>query len=334
MTVSSIEAARTTRLFDLWLEQWAFDYKASVRLGQLAADDEFMISEYGGEFINATYGWPALLAADLPSGGPAYPLATPAVRLKVLPTEDITLMAALFNGDPAGPGEGNPQLRDASGTAFRTGDGQFWIGEAAWARNQGKDAAGLPATYKVGGWYHNQPFADERFASNGFPLDSPHSNHIPQLHQGHYGFYGVIDQALWRRPETEDQGLGAFLRFAVGPEDRSVVSKYVDGGFSFKGLIPSRGDDIAMIGFGIAKIGSHARESDADLAAFTGVNSPVRGQEVLIELSYKYQIAPYWSVQPDLQIILDPGGGAPLPSDPTRSIPSALVIGVRTALSF
>ena len=46
-------------------------------MGQLAADQEFQVTQYGGLFINHTFGWSTLPSADLPSGGPAYPLATP-----------------------------------------------------------------------------------------------------------------------------------------------------------------------------------------------------------------------------------------------------------------
>ena len=82
MTVSGIEALPSTRLYELWLEQKFFDDKVALRAGQLAADTEFLVSQYATLFVNATFGWPAITAANLPSGGPAYPLATPAVRVK------------------------------------------------------------------------------------------------------------------------------------------------------------------------------------------------------------------------------------------------------------
>ncbi len=77
MPVSNLEATPATRLFELWFEQHMFDDKLAVKVGQLAADAEFVISEGGGFFLNGTWGWPSITAADMPSGGPAYPLATP-----------------------------------------------------------------------------------------------------------------------------------------------------------------------------------------------------------------------------------------------------------------
>src|SRR5262245_62138098 len=77
MTVSYIEALATTRLSELWLEQKFLGDRLGIRFGQLAADTEFNLSSYGYQFINSTFGWPAIMAANLPSGGPAYPFATP-----------------------------------------------------------------------------------------------------------------------------------------------------------------------------------------------------------------------------------------------------------------
>ena len=104
MTVSNIEARPSTRLFEAWFEQKLFGEMASIRIGQLAANTEFTTSDFSALYLNATFGWPNILAADLPSGGPNYPLATPGVRLKVSPDDQITFIAALFNGDPSGAG--------------------------------------------------------------------------------------------------------------------------------------------------------------------------------------------------------------------------------------
>jgi len=113
--VSSIEADRTARLFELWYQQSLLGGKADVRLGQIAADQEFLASQYAGLFINSGFGWPTLASADLPAGGPAYPFATPGARVRVLPNERTTLLLGVFNGDPAANGStSDPQLRNPS----------------------------------------------------------------------------------------------------------------------------------------------------------------------------------------------------------------------------
>jgi len=72
MPISNIEATHATRLFEAWLQQEFLGGKASLRIGQLAADQEFITTSWGGLFINGTFGWPTITAANLPSGGPAY----------------------------------------------------------------------------------------------------------------------------------------------------------------------------------------------------------------------------------------------------------------------
>ena len=48
--------------------------------------------------------------------------------------------------------------------------------------------------------------------------------------------------------------------------------------------------------------------------------------EAIIELTYRWQIAPWWTIQPDVQLILHPGGSG--------AIGDALVIGLRSVLAF
>jgi porin len=336
LVVSNIEASRSTRLFDLWLQQDLFDGVLQVRAGQIAADDEFFTSQYAANFINSTFGWPGILASDLPSGGPAYPLATPGARIKLQPTGALSLSTAVFNDNPAGPGNGNPQLRDASGTSFRVNDGALVIGEAAYALNQEKDATGLPATFKLGAWYDSGRFADQHFDTTGRSLADPASSGVAAQHDGNYGVYAIVDQMIWRRPETTDNGLGAFLRLAGNPSDRNLINFYADTGVNYKGLIPSRGDDVFGVAFAYARISDAASARDRDAQSFSGSAKPVRDYEAALEIMYRAQLAPWWTVQPDLQVIFHPGGSIADPSDPRgiRTISDAVILGLRTAVTF
>ena len=100
MPVSNLEATPSTKLYELGRAASFADHLA-VKFGQLAADGEFAVSQGGAYFLNGTWGWPAIASADLPSGGPSYPLATPGVRLAINPNGRSGLTAAIYNGDPA-----------------------------------------------------------------------------------------------------------------------------------------------------------------------------------------------------------------------------------------
>ena len=102
LTVSNIEAVRGTRLADLYLEQSLFEDVVNIRIGQFAADEEFLTSDVAGVFINSTFGWPGINAVDLPGGGPAFPFSTPGIRVRYTPTDAFSLQAAAFNGNPLG----------------------------------------------------------------------------------------------------------------------------------------------------------------------------------------------------------------------------------------
>src|ERR1700722_5074311 len=100
ITVSNIEAPPSTRLFDLWLQQSLFSDAVSLRVGQIAADDEFFVSQYAPLFISSTFGWPAIMGINLPGGGPAYPVARPGARVRVALSPDFSLQAGPFSADP------------------------------------------------------------------------------------------------------------------------------------------------------------------------------------------------------------------------------------------
>jgi porin len=325
---SNIDALATTRLFTAWFQQNAFDDRLSLRIGQLAADDEFVTSPTAGGLINGTFGWPDLHSANLPSGGPAYPLATPGVRLAVKPTSELTLQAGVFSGDPAGDNcADDPQRCNRYGTTFSFSGGAFAIGELQYAVNQEKDAIGLPGVYKLGGWYASADFDDQHYglSAAGAVVSlgaDPDAN--PLKHSGNYGFYAVADQMVWRRGE---QSLNLFLRGGVVPSDRNLVSFYVDGGVGLKGLVPGRADDTLTFGIAYAGISPDAAALDRDAGNLE------RDYEVVLEASYAVQIAPWWTLQPDLQYIIHPNGGQN-PDDPTVRLDNALVAGVRSTIKF
>lgn len=68
LTVSNIAGFNTLRMLTLWFQQNVWEDRISLRFGQLAADEEFLISDYSGLFLNGTFGWPAVTSLNLPEG--------------------------------------------------------------------------------------------------------------------------------------------------------------------------------------------------------------------------------------------------------------------------
>jgi porin len=335
MTVSYTEALPTTRLSELWLEQKLLGDTLGVRFGQLAADTEFNISTYATQFINSTFGWPTIFAYDLPSGGPAYPLATPGVRFKFDPDKSTSLLLGIFNGDPAGPGPGDPQTRDRYGLNFRVQDPPLVIGEGQYRYNQAKGARGLAGTIKLGAWALFGRFDDQRFGSDGLSLADPASIGDPARHRGDSGIYGVIDQQVWRPATGEpDKGVGVFARASASPSDRNLIDLYFDGGIVFAGLIPGRPDDVLSFGGAYARISNGARARDSDAILF-GSGSLVRNFEALFEVNYQAQILPGWQIDLDVQRVFNPGGNVVAPDAAGgTAIQDATILTLYTSIKY
>lgn len=335
LSINDIAALPTTRLYELWYEQ-SFGDLLSVRAGQIGIDVEFLTSLYAGNFVNATFGWPGLPTMNLPEGGPAYPLATPAVRVKLDPAPGLSILAAVFDGEPAGPGPGDPQARDRYGLNFRVSDPPLLFLESQYRYNQGASAGALPGIVKLGVYSHFGQFADQRFGTDGLPLASPASNGIPIQHSPDLGFYGIIDQQIYRLPGDDPQkGIGVFARAIGSPGSQNLIDFYADAGFNVIGMVPGRPADLFGAAVTYADISPAARAYDRDLNAATGLSLPVRNFEAVLELTYIAQILPGLNLQPDLQYIVHPGGNVVDPyGSGATPIRNALVLGVTTQVRF
>ena len=321
--VSNIEAYPDTKLYELWYEQSLLGGKLLVRAGQLGADSEFLISQTATVFINSTFGWPASTSNDLPSSGPSYPVAAPAIRLKAQPNDHLTLLAGVFDGDPAGPyipgvNSALYQLRDPGGVNFRLQDPPLVIGEAQYAYFQEKEASGLPGSVKLGYLHHFEAFT---------AYDQPIGTNVS--YGGDNGVYGVLDQTVYQKPGTKDEGAGVFLRATYLPSDRNLIDLYVDGGVTYKGLLPHRSGDTIGVSFAYARVSPNVAAQDA----ITSVPF-VRDYQAVIEGTYQASIVPGFSIQPDVQYVIHPGAqGVAIPG--TRMpVNNAFVLGLRASLHY
>ncbi len=329
--ISGIEATPSTKLYDLWFEDQhqLFGGTFSYRFGQEGANDEFMATQYGGLFFNSSFGFPALPALDLPSGGPNYPLATPFARGEFQGGE-FTLLGAVYSGNPASAGPGDPQLRDFHGTAFRLNDHTLSFVELQYAPSPAPTA-----TYKLGMWIASGPFADPLTASDGLSLANPASNGQPLLHATDRAVYAVIDQMVWQKPNTKSksQGIALFVQVMHAPEDRNLSDLFVEGGLNWKGIIPGRSHDAAGVAVTHAGIGAAAIKFSDDLIFYTGLGTPYSPGETIVEATYRARLTPWLKLQPDLQYVVNPGARIPT-AQSAVPLRNALVLGVRVTVDF
>ena len=339
-SASGIEADASTRLWELWYQQSLLDGRVDIKLGQQSLDQEFMVSQYATPFMNATFGWPVLPSVDLPSGGPAYPLSSLGARFRAKPSDAVTVLAGVFDGNPAGSNTGDPQKQESHGTNFNLGNGALFIAELQYAINQppadakAPQPSGLPGTYKLGFWYNTQNFADLQHDTNGLSLANPSSNGIPASHRGDYSVYAVADQMVWRPGADSPQSVGVFARVMGAPGDRNLIDLGVNAGVTLKAPFKGRDNDIAGLAIGYARIGSNAQGLDRDTASFSTLGYPQRSAETILEATYQYQVAPWWQLQADFQYAIRPAGGIRNPASPSERVHDEAVVGVRTVVNF
>lgn len=340
-TASGIEADRALRLWELWYQQKFADGSVDVKIGQQSLDQEFMVSQGALLFVNTMFGWPMVPSADMPGGGPAYPLSALGVRLRAHPANSLTVLAGVYNGSPS-PNNNVPdsQVADPSGTSFPLNGGVLAIAELQYAypavggmvaANETKPLSG---TYRLGVWYDSENFADQRFDNMGLSLANPLSTGIPAMHRGDYGIYGVVDQMLWQSEADDSRILSGFLRIMGTPEtDRNLIDFSLNAGLNLKDPLPNRPDDTFGVAVELAHVSGQAAALDNDYNML-GIYTPAQSTETVLEVTYQYQVTPWWQLQPDFQYVFNVGGGEADPNIPTQKIRNEAVVGLRTNITF
>jgi porin len=314
LVASSIYGHEQFRFYGLWLEQDLFDKHLNIRIGRIAAGDDFASSPLYWTYVsNGIDGNPITIPIN--SFYSCYPTAVWGARAKVRLPHDIWLMSGAYLSDPA------VQDDKYYGLNFnmRFSKGVFLAEEIAWKPNQDPGSKGMPGAYKAGFYYDSAVFRSVFSDVNGA------SYAITGLAQkkaiGNYGTYFHASQMIYReKGPGSDEGLTALAVAVLNPSNTNQFSAYFMGGLIYEGLIPGRDDDVTAVQFQYAKWGDDWRANRRDSG------SPVPSYESVVEFTHKINITKWMYVQPDLQYIINPGGG--------NNIKDALVIGSRFGFIF
>ncbi|BAL09551.1 carbohydrate-selective porin OprB [Bradyrhizobium japonicum] len=179
-------------------------------------------------------------------------------------------------------------------------------------------------------------FSDQRFDWMGVSLADPASSGMPGLMRGDFGVYSVFEQKLYRVGADDDRAIGVFARASYRPPDRNVIDYYADTGLEFVGLSDGRPKDKFGLAMAYAHVSPRARALDFDFRRLLTPDWPPRSFEGLVTAVYQYELRAGWTLQPNFQFIVRPGGGAtgPLSAFPGKALKNAEVFGLRTVLKF
>jgi porin len=301
-------AENTAQFFNVWIQKNLFKDSLSLKAGIYPIDSEFYVTDTSAVFLQPPYGMANEFSQAGKNGPPVFPLGTPAVRVKVSsPNKDFYAMAALTNGMPGNPNShnGTQIIIDGSLKVVELGYTPQPAATAMDAQNQGQEEAETFNKTAIGYW---------RFSSRFNDLTDVDAAGNP-LRRDSQGAYFLTEHSLYMEPGHPAQGLSGFFRIGFASADINRVDWTSSAGLRYHGLIPGRDDDIA----GLAVTINHASDK------FQVLHN-TESRETDFELTYRAQIKPWLALQPDLQLIMDPGMSA--------SIGDAWVLGLRTEVAF
>ncbi len=303
---SNLAGFNTFRLQEMWIQQNLWTKRISLRAGMLAADTEFFASQGASLFLNGTFGAFTLIGANF-NNAPVYPVAAPAVRLDFAPVSFLDFKAGVYA--PNEDAENNTHGTDFS---INKQDGALIALEASYLVNQSPNDRGLIGSYRIGTFIQQGDYTTwGSQAANALDPSKP-------LRSGtNWMIYGVADQELFKNGQYTVE---AFVRAGFASPSYSFVDNYLEGGFNFTGFVPNRILDVAGIAFARSGISKQFSQSQVEQG------SPRSSSESIIEATYKIQIAPWGSLQPDLQYVINPSGVA--------GSRNAFVFGIRSVIAF
>jgi porin len=329
--VSGISGLPSFRCYELWYEQNVLEDAVSLRGGLLGLDSEFCTSEPAFLFLNGTFGMPALMSQNLVNSGPQYPMATPGIRLAVRPVSWLTLRSSLSQANPFPQ---NENLHNFNWN-FSSSGGLLSMNEAEARWESLLKERKLPGVAKAGFFIQSGP---RPRAPQNWSFGPPTS---PQYCSG---FYGIIDQMLYRAPGQDEassknpacgkavadgkgadgeapvRGLNSWFRLGFCPQSYNPLSIYTEGGLVYTGLIPGRKEDKTGVAFCYGQVSSGYMNLGND----QGIPGP--SFEAVIEFTHSIRLAPAIALQPDIQYVLHPGGSC--------RYGNALVAGFRAVVDF
>lgn len=269
--IDNIEVDRQgARLYELWLEAPLGD-KTTMRAGLYDLNSEFYANDSAGLLINPSFGIGSELAATGPNGPSIFPSTALAVRLNH-EWDGGYVRGALLNALAGVPG-------DPDGVHLEFDSGALAIAEAGLTGN---------LRLSIGVWRYTDDQDDIRDITPG-------GDPVKRTAQGVY----VSGERILAGDATTTQVTG-FFRAGVSDGDTSPFQGGWQAGVLVERVIKDRPDSAFSVGVQQGYLSSKMQ------ANMVGVDAS--DAETGFEVTWSDRLNDRITLQPDLQVILDPGG--------------------------
>lgn len=313
---SSIYGTQQFRFFGLYIDKTFLDKKVGLRVGRLAEGDDFASSAIYWNYVsNAIDGNPIAVPINLYF--PCYPISTWGARLIYNFTDNFYGKSGIYNGDSG------VQKLDNYGLDFslKLTEGILFAQEFGYTPKFNN----MQGRYKAGFYYSGSTFFDNYSDVNGMPAVV--TGAPPKKHIGNYGVYFHAEQKIYQPKNTLcDEGLTPWVGVTLAPDNINQFPFFIDGGFTWKGLVPTRKHDITAIGFAYGRYADSIYRAERMDNEANGANTPMQTYELIFDFSHKIEITPWMFIQPDFQYIVNPSG--------LNNIDDAFVVGTRFGITI
>jgi len=300
---SSIAGEESERIDQFWYQQGLADNMFKIKLGQLAAVNEFGATDFFDILFNDELGYAP--NAVFNTRQPFSPAGKPGV---ILWGDLSDLTPGLYVKTGIFTAYDNPYRPDSNGVYYYDDFNHGLSGAAEIGYNEQNTV--YNGVYKLG--VNATPTAYVNPATG-------------EEYHGDYNAYLTLEKTVYHPCDPNGKldtkkGLDLLFQAYGEPGDRNPIQYEFTTGGRYTGLIPGRDQD--KVGFGLIYSDNGIAYSDAYRAA----NGHGLGGETTLELDYQFNPAPWLSIQPDVQNIIDPGG------DSNRS--DIVVLALRTIIRF
>jgi len=319
-TVSQAWADNTLFLYQAYFVQKAFDDRLEIGIGRVAAEQFFAtLPAFDYLLTGGLNSVPIALELNSPFTGSSS--ASWFAGARWLPTSETILTAAAFQAR-ADLGQTGPY--NGLDLGMNPNDGTCGVVEIAWTPNSekftavqqdqrftrgrqqlGGDGTGLPGIYKLGAYVSNEPQVSYRGGWGASP----------------FGFYAIGQQMLWEQSSGgKEPSQFSIFGGVVWTPPSGVTEMPLDAfaGAVWRGPWSRRPADHFYTSLQIGSFSEpYARSVEQSASgAF----------ESVLNAGYIFQITKEFSVQPDIQYIIQPGGFG--------QYANALVLGLQVTIDL